>query len=330
MNPPKCTEQDYIQFLIATPKTFSCTEAARVSPTKSSPAHDAFTRLLTRLEPDPESLWKEVEPQITAKNTGVLVVDDSTLDKPYATKIGLLTHHWSGKHHAVVKGINLITLLWTDGDSSIPSDYRIFDKENDQLTKNDHFRNMLQVAHERGFQSTAVVFDSWYSSLENLKFIRDLEWIWLTQLKENRQVDPDRTGNKAIKDIPLTSEGEVVHLKGYGLVKVFRIATKNGDTTYWATNDLSMSNLTRQSLAEKRWIIEVYHRDLKQTCGVERCHARSAIAQRNHIGFAIRAFVRLERYFYRTGISLLEAKNRIIRNAVRLYLSEPLYGLPTA
>ncbi|WP_369681218.1 hypothetical protein [Chromatium okenii] len=39
-----------------------------------------------------------------------------------------------------------------------------------------------------------------------------------------------------------------------------------------------MSNLTRQSLAEKRWMIEVYHRDLKQNCGVERCQARSAIA----------------------------------------------------
>jgi len=103
---------------------------------------------------------------------------------------------------------------------------------------------------------------------------------------------------------------------------------RNGDTEYWATNDLSMSNLTRQSLAERRWMIEVYHRDLKQNCGVERCQARSGIAQRNHISFAIRAFVRLERYFYRTGISMMEAKNKIIRNAVRFYLSAPLYNLP--
>ncbi|WP_304299571.1 hypothetical protein [Chromatium okenii] len=51
----------------------------------------------------------------------------------------------------------------------------------------------------------------------------------------------------------------------------------------------------------------------------------------NRIGLAIRAFVRLERYFYRTGISIMEAKNRIVRNAVKLYLSAPLYELlPTA
>jgi len=189
---------------------------------------------------------------------------------------------------------------------------------------------MLRTAKERGFHPAAVTFDFWYSSLENLKFIRNLDWVWVTQLRENRQVNLDLTGNKAVKDVALTSEGSIVHLKAYGLVKVFRIVATNGDTTYWATNDLSMSNMTRQSIAEQRWMIEVYHRNLKQTCGAERCQARSAIAQRNHIGFAIRAFIRLERFFYRTGISLIEAKNKIIRNAVRLYLSAPLYGLPTA
>ncbi|MBK1643008.1 hypothetical protein CKO12_14280 [Chromatium okenii] len=30
--PAKCTEQDYIQFLIANPRTYSCTKAAKVSP----------------------------------------------------------------------------------------------------------------------------------------------------------------------------------------------------------------------------------------------------------------------------------------------------------
>lgn len=330
MNAPKCNEQDYIQFLIATPKNCSCVEAAKVSSqNEKPPAHDAFTRLLTRLEPNSETLWQEVEPYI-AKDTGVLVIDDSTLDKPYATKMDLVTRHWSGKHHAVVKGINLVTLLWTNGDAFLPTDYRIFDKQNDELSKHNHFQNMLKIAKERGFQPTAVTFDCWYSSLENLKFIRGLDWTWVTQLRENRQVNPDRTGNRAIKDVVLTSAGKVVHLKAYGLIKVFRIVATNGDTTYWATNDLSMSDIKLQQIAEQRWMIEIYHRNLKQTCGVEHCQSRLAIAQRNHIGLAIRAFIRLERFFYRTGISFIEAKNKIIRNAVGLYLSAPLYGLPTA
>lgn len=60
---------------------------------------------------------------------------------------------------------------------------------------------------------------------------------------------------------------------------------------------------------------------------MERCQARSARAQRNHIGVAIRAFVRVERFFFRTGISEWEAKARIVREAVRAYLAAPLYTL---
>ncbi len=161
MNVAKCVEEDYIQFLIATPRTYSCTEAAKVSPElESPPSHDAFTRLLRRVEPGSEDLWKEVSPQID-KSNGVLVIDDSTLDKPYARKMDLVTHHWSGKHHAVVQGINLITTLWTDGDSYIPCDYRIYNNAVDHLTKNDHFRAMLQTANERKFKPSTVVFDSW-------------------------------------------------------------------------------------------------------------------------------------------------------------------------
>lgn len=57
MNPPKCNEEDYINFIIATPRQVTATEAERVQPaSKDAPAHDAFTRLLTRLEPDAETL----------------------------------------------------------------------------------------------------------------------------------------------------------------------------------------------------------------------------------------------------------------------------------
>lgn len=327
MNAAKCTEYDYIQFLIATPFAYSCVEAARVSPVpESPPAHDAFTRLLRRLEPEPEALWREVAPHVDRAG-GVLVVDDSTLDKPYARKMDLVARHWSGKHRAVVQGINLVTLLWTDGDAHLPCDYRLYAKAEDRLTKNDHFRVLLETARARGFAPTAVVFDSWYGSLDNLKPIRSFGWTWLTRLKANRHIDPDRGGNRPVSEVALPPTGQTVHLKGYGLIRVFRIVTPDGDTEYWATNDPSMTNLARQSLAERGWMIEVYHRSLKQTCGVERCQARSGRAQRNHIGFAIRAFIRLERHFFRTGISEWEAKARIVREAVRAYLASPLYTL---
>lgn len=42
-----------------------------------------MTRLLHRLETDPDELWQEARTQVTLTR-GILVIDDSTLNKPYA------------------------------------------------------------------------------------------------------------------------------------------------------------------------------------------------------------------------------------------------------
>jgi hypothetical protein len=328
MNPRRCDEYDYLNFLVATQKSYSCLEAGRVQPPKlGAPAHDSLTRLLTRTEPNTEDLWQEAKPQVNLAN-GLLVLDDSTLDKPYAKQIDLVWRHWSGKHHQTVRGINLLTLLWTDGDKHIPCDYRLYDKPNDNLSKNDHFANLLQVAHQRGFKPTYVGFDSWYSGLSNLKRIRQFGWHWFTRLKSNRLVNPERkSGNVPIARIDIGPSGRVVHLKAYGLIKVFRTVSPNGDVEHWATNHLDRRPLERLSMAEPTWTIENYHRGIKQFCGIEKCQARSATAQRNHIGFSIRAFLRFEIFSYFTGYSWFEAKMQIIRDAIRSYLENPKYIL---
>lgn len=327
MNPPKVNEADYINFLIATQKAYSCTEAERVQPASdAAPAHDAITRLLHRLEPSTAALWQEAQPQVD-KTSGILVADDSTLDKLYAQKMELVTRHWSGKHKRVVQGINLITLLWTEGDRHIPLDYRLYEKNVDGASKNDHFRAMLTTAQARGFAPECVVFDSWYGSLDNLKLIRTYGWIWLTRLKRNRHVNLDRTGNRPLFEAEIASTGTIVHLKGYGLVKVFKIVAPDGDIDYWATNHLNLDELQRLQWAEFAWAIEAYHRGLKQCCGVERAQVRSSRAQRNHIGLAIRAFLRLDVHWFTTGISWYEAKLAIVRDAVRAYLAAPWLSL---
>lgn len=331
MNPPKCSDEDYINFLVASPRQVSATEAAKVqSEQADAPAHDAFTRLLHRLEPDAATLWGEAREQVRL-DQGILVIDDSTLDKPYARKMELVTRHWSGKHHAVVSGINLITLLWTDGDRHVPVDYRIFDKKKDALTKNDHFQGMLKEARARGFQPGCVVFDSWYSGLENLKLIRSFGWVWLTRLKSNRRVNPDRQGLRAVSEVEVGAAGRVVWLEGYGLVRVFKIVATDGDVELWATSRVEMSDLERVKWASFAWAIENYHRGIKQFCLIERAQVRSRRAWRNHIGLCLRAFLRLESHCHHKGISWFEAKTSIIRAAVRDYIANPLYLLvPTA
>jgi hypothetical protein len=329
MNPARVKAEDYIDFLIATPKAASATEAARVQPDRPRvPAHDAFTRLLHRLEPDPQTLWDEARTQVDLDD-GILVIDDSVLDKPHARFIDLVGRHFSGKHHRVVSGIDLVTLLWTDGDRHVPCDYRIFHKP-EGLTKNDHFRAMIQTAHERGFRPRLVAFDGWYASLNNLKLLRELGWTWLTRLKGNRLVNKDRQGQRPLSRTEISASGTEVWLVGYGLVKVFKIVAPDGDIGYWATSDLSMTDLARQQYQEYSFAIENYHRGIKQCTEVERCSARSGQAQRNHIELALRAFLRLEFYGFTHGVSWLEAKTAIIRDAVRSYLAHPWIRLATA
>ena len=93
--------------------------------TTNAPSHDCFTRLLQKQPSNTEPLWAEVRKFVTLKD-GFLIVDDTVLDKPYSEKIGFVRHQWSGKHHRTVKGIGLVTMLWTDGNKILPIDFRIY------------------------------------------------------------------------------------------------------------------------------------------------------------------------------------------------------------
>ena len=329
MNRRKVDEDDYIRFMIGSPRQYSCCEAERVS-TKlpRTPSHDSWNRLLTSIEPDSEKLWVEAKPYVENDN-GILVLDDSTLDKPYSQKNPLVSCHWSGKHQKVVKGINLVSLVWSNEEHCIPCDYRLYQKANG-MTKNDHFKSMLYEANKRGMQPEYVLFDSWYASLDNLKFIRGLGWIWITRLQGNRTVNPDGSGQIALSETEIDQDGSIVYLKGYGLVKIFRIVAKDGDVEYWASSDHELTDLQRVKLADQAWSIENYHRDLKQNTGVERCQLRSVVGQKNHIGLSIRAFFRMEIYRVNKGISRFTTKWNIIRDAVAHFMAVPFLWHSTA
>lgn len=329
MNPAKCSEQDYINFLVAAQRVFSAVEAARSHPEgEDQPAHDAYTRLLQRLPPDSEALWREVQGCIE-REKGLLVIDDTTLDKPYASQMALVTRHWSGKQHEVVQGINLISLVWSDGDAAFPCDFRLYNKAEDGMSKNDHFQAMLETAQARGFAPHLVAFDSWYSSLENLKLVRSFGWDWLTRLKSNRQVSLQEGAQQAVSDLDIPAAGLSVHLRGYGLVKLFRTVDPHGNAEHWATSRLSMTDAQRHVLSARAWLVETYHRTLKQFTGVERGQFRLERSQRNYIGLALRAYVRLEFHRWRSRLSIFDTKLDLIRAAIRLYLAHPKYLLPS-
>lgn len=321
------SDVDYINFLTAIPNSASCVKAADCySDSGMVVSHDSVNRFLTRQLLHPDALWNEVKPFIEKRN-GWLILDDTVIDKIYSEHIEMTQYQWSGKFHEVVKGIGLVTLVWTDGTNTFPVDYRIYDKKVDGLSKNEHFRAMLQTAVTRNFQPYFVLFDSWYSSNDNLTFIDKFGWNWCTRAKQNRMVNPDHDGNQPIPSVFLPDDGRVVQMKKYGLVRLGHSTNKNGEDRYWITNYLKMDDVDRRNLQAICWAIENYHRALKGLCCVRDCKIRKAAGQRNHINCSIRAFVRFEVVKLRENITLYDAKWQISKPAIIEYLKHPIYAL---
>ena len=64
-------------------------------------------------------------------------------------------------------------------------------------------------------------------------------------------------------------QGQMMYLKGYSWVKVFKTATPDGYEEYWATSRLDMRLEEVAEIALYAWQIEVYHQGLKQFTGIK-------------------------------------------------------------
>jgi len=97
---------------------------------------------------------------------------------------------------------------------------------------------------------------------------------------------------------------------------VFKFVAKNGRIDYVTTNRENPTREYVQGMMKARWSIEVYHRELKQTCGIERCQARTGRAQRNHIFIAISAWLGKYQQRLKHKISFYQQDWLIIKNSI--------------
>jgi hypothetical protein len=147
--------------------------------------------------------------------------------------VALVGHFWSGKHHRTVKGIDLITLYYSDvAGQHFPVSYRVYDKDEGK-SKNDYFFDMLTEVLAWGLQPTFVTGDSWFSSVKNFKAVKNHGLNSMFAVKLFRQRLKDELRHYA------------VHLS---------------DATRLSTFDRNRFSY----LHDNHWKIEQYHRDLFQ------------------------------------------------------------------
>ena len=177
---------------------------------------------------EPKDLFNELKPHIELIG-GTLSGDDTVIEKPYSDPnlTEFIGYFWSGNQHRPVKGINLITLYYTESNgNSVPVNYRIYNKPEGK-TKNDYFREMIAEVLLWGLQPQMVTGDSWCSSKENLNFLRNQKLSFMMGIAKNRQVAMIPGKYTAVKNLEIPPEGQVVHLKKFGQVKVFQKKFKN-------------------------------------------------------------------------------------------------------
>jgi Transposase DDE domain len=111
-----------------------------------------------------------------------------------------------------------------------------------------------------------------------------------------------------------------IHLRGYGWVTVFKFVAKHGRIDYVATNKEKPPRGQISAVTAARWSVEVYHREIKQTCGIERCQARTGRAQRNHIFLAIVAWFEQHKRRLSEKITLYQQHWAVIKNAITAHI----------
>jgi len=273
------TKQKYVEYLISTPINYTCTNLAEHL---EGVSHDVVSDYLKREPLTAQQIWELVEGMIDDSPEAVLIVDDSVQDKRYSKSIELVKLQYSGATGGLARGIGVVNLLHSNGTDReyYPIDYRIYAKEADGKTKNDHFLEMLTNAiSDKKVQAKRVLFDSWYASWQNLKRVHRLGLIFYTTLKSNRLVSLSKEeGYVHLDEIEWTAErmekGVIVKLKKVPFkVKLFKLVAKNGDIDWVISNNLdeTMTTQLAQKADKLRWQVEEFHRELKQLTGSEKC-----------------------------------------------------------
>ncbi len=329
----KVTRLDYCQFLLVSQTNYTMSYFAEHSRGFS---HDAVKRYLERDKLTARMVWENVRSQVVRSEQGYLAFDDTVLDHNSSFKIELVRRQYSGNAHEVIKGIGVVTCVYINPETEQfwIIDYRIYDPERDGKTKLDHVREMLDNAlTEKCLPFRGVLMDSWYAERKLMLHIERLKKVYYCPLKDNRHVDDsdEERGYQRVDSLNWSDEeiqhGKTLHIKDFPKghrVKLFRLVLSSKRTDFIATNDFAQeSTQDTQDVCALRWKIEQFHRETKQTTGIEACQCRLARIQRNHIACAILVWVRLKQVAQETASTLYQLKHGLLDDYMRSQLRSP-------
>jgi len=129
-------------------------------------SHDKINYYLKNKKLTPRLLWDNVKDLIVGDEDAYIIFDDTVLDKRFSEEIEIVPRQYSGNEHGIVKGIGIVNCIYVNPKTLNfwVIDYRIFDPDNDGLTKLDPVTNMLQgLVYQKLLPFDTVLMDTWYA-----------------------------------------------------------------------------------------------------------------------------------------------------------------------
>lgn len=283
-------------------------------------SHDQITRFLSEREYSSKDLWLTVKSAVRQieQDDGVLIADDTIAEKRWTDENEVVCWHYDHTQGRLVKGINLLNMLYHSREVSLPVAFEVIrkpllfcDLQTHQIkraslvTKNELMRDMIATCLVNQLKFRYVLMDSWYAARENFEFILKKKKHFIAALKDNRLValreEDRRQGRFERIDRVSLPEKEAVHgwLKDYGkeVLLVRQVFThKDGDTAilHLVCSDLSLDGEQVTALYHKRWNVEVFHKSLKSNAGLAKSPTQTVTTQNNHVFMSIVAVFKLE------------------------------------
>ena len=294
---------------------------------------------------------------------GELVIDDVFSEKSgeHIEGVGWYYDHSQGKD---ILAHSIVSSHYFAGSFHVPLDFEIYRKRKDLQNKKE-FRSKVEIAEDLvrkakdyGLPISVVVFDSWYASEALISVIKELGiQAYVTEEKSDRVIvsDDSRTAMNLLEfektvsrdkfkpvDVYTAILGKketfyafctTVRMKHLDGVKVrlvisYRNEDLGGEPSFYISNVRIWEAKKILQTYAYRWSIEGFHKDAKQSLGLEDYQLRKIQGVKRHVSMVFFAYIVLQLGSgFDKIMGNLKANLRTIGSRCRMAGTEVLHSL---